>query len=210
MEKVKFKTRKLDSLIPYARNARTHTPEQVAKIAASIREFGFLNPVIVSNEGDIIAGHGRVLAARQLGLDEVPCIEESHLSESQRRAYILADNRLALDAGWDEEMLANEIKSIMDDGFNVELTGFSDDEIKQYAQDVMEQAIDDPTDDDEVAIDDSATVTELGDLWILGVHRLICGDSTQDSVVRTLFGNDSPNIMVTDPPYGVNYDAFHH
>lgn len=130
----KFETRKVSELIPYARNARTHSAEQVAKLAGSIKEFGFINPVIISNDGGILAGHGRVLAARRLGIEEVPCVVESHLSETQKRAYILADNRLALDAGWDEEMLACEIRDLQESDFDMDVTGFDGNEIDKYLQ----------------------------------------------------------------------------
>lgn len=135
MADVKFVMRDVDSLIPYARNARTHSPEQVAKIAGSIKEFGFLNPVIISSDGGIIAGHGRVMAAQKLGIKKVPCVEESHLTETQKRAYILADNRLALDAGWDDDMLRIEVQEL-DGTFDLSLTGFSDEEIERYSKEI--------------------------------------------------------------------------
>lgn len=151
-KQVSFSMRKVDDLIPYARNARTHTPEQVAKIAGSIKEFGFLNPVIISSDGGILAGHGRVLAAQKLGLKEVPCVEENHLSETQKRAYILADNRLALDAGWDEEMLRVEIKGLIDSGYDAEITGFTEDELRRYTNEIdeyMSETMDESTDGSE-------------------------------------------------------------
>lgn len=134
MADVKFVMRDVDSLIPYARNARTHSPEQVAKIAGSIKEFGFLNPVIISSDGGIIAGHGRVMAAQKLGIKKVPCVEESHLTETQKRAYILADNKIALDAGWDDEMLKVEFIELLDDKFDVSLTGFDTNDIEYYSK----------------------------------------------------------------------------
>lgn len=204
-----FEYRNVEDLIPYARNARTHSPEQVQKLAGSIKEFGFINPIIISEDGGVLAGHGRILAAQKLGIKRVPCIVESHLTESQKRAYILADNRLALDAGWDEEMLKIELGELKDLDFNLDLIGFSTDEIKQFMDG---DAFSDSTGNDEeetgeVEVDETAeAVTQPGDIWILGNHRLICGDCTNADVVSRLFGEDKPNLMVTDPPYGVNYD----
>lgn len=150
---VKFDMRKVDDLIPYARNARTHSPEQIAKLAGSIREFGFINPVIISSDGGILAGHGRVMAAQKLKMDEVPCIEESHLTDAQRRAYILADNRLALDAGWDDELLKVEIKELSDLDFDLSLTGFDEEELNRYINGVMEESISESTDDNTTPYD---------------------------------------------------------
>ena len=213
MEKTKetvFELRDVDDLIPYARNARTHSPEQVQKLAGSIKEFGFLNPVVISEDGGILAGHGRVMAAQKLGIKQVPCVVESHLTEAQRKAYILADNRLALDAGWDEEMLAVELKELkVDYDFDMDLLGFSDDELKQFGIDESIEDSFEPTKepDDEVEVDENVEpVTELGDVWILGDHRLICGDSRDADVVEKVMAGNKPNLMVTDPPYGVKYD----
>lgn len=204
-----FELRDVDDLIPYARNARTHSPEQVQKLAGSIKEFGFLNPVVISDDGGILAGHGRVLAAQKLGIKQVPCVVESHLTDVQKKAYILADNRLALDAGWDEEMLGVELKELkVDYNFDMDLLGFSDDELKQFG---IDEPIEDSFEhtkepDDEVEVDeDVEPVTKLGDVWILGEHRLICGDSRDVDVVEKVMAGNKPNLMITDPPYGVKY-----
>lgn len=205
-----FELRDVEDLIPYARNARTHSQEQIQKLAGSIKEFGFLNPVVISEDGGILAGHGRVMAAQKLGIKQVPCVVESHLTEAQRKAYILADNRLALDAGWDEEMLAVELKELkVDYDFDMDLLGFSDEELKQFGIDEPIEDSFEPTKepDDEVEVDESVEpVTELGDVWVLGDHRLICGDSRDADVVEKVMAGNKPNLMVTDPPYGVKYD----
>lgn len=190
-------------LIPYARNARTHSDEQVAKLAASIREFGFLNPVITDGENGILAGHGRILAAQKLGLESVPAIEAAHLTEAQRRAYILADNRLALDAGWDEDMLKIELADLDADGFDLDLTGFDMGEIGK----LMDEPREGLTDPDATPEARDEAVTVPGDVWLLGRHRLVCGDSTDADVVAKCLGGVEPHLMVTDPPYGVEYDA---
>lgn len=201
-----FVMRTTDSLIPYARNARTHSPDQIAKLAGSIKEFGFLSPVVISADGGILAGHGRVMAAQKLGLAEIPCIMENHLTETQRRAFILADNRLALDAGWDNDMLALELKDLADLNFDLNMLGFTDDEMSAL-QNLGDDLPDIPTDDAPVAVEETTNpVTQPGDVWLLGDHRLICGDSTNAEIVKRLFDNDKPNLMVTDPPYGINYE----
>ena len=167
--------RRCAALIPYARNARTHSGQHVAQIAASIREFGFTNPVLIDEEGGIIAGHGRVLAAHLLGLDEVPCIVLAHLSPAQRRAYVLADNKLALNAGWDLEMLSLEIGEIGEAGFDLNLTGFDEFELVE----LFAERTQGRTDPDDAPKPPAHPVAEPGDLWVLGRHRLLCGDSTQ-------------------------------
>lgn len=198
----------VDDLIPYARNARTHSPEQVAEIAASIKEFGFNNPVLLRDDKTIIAGHGRVMAARKLGLREVPCIYLSHLTEAQARAYVLADNQLATHAGWETEMLKLELDDLSALGFEPGLLGFGDDDLAALSAKVVEA-----TDvDAEPQIDKAEELrvkwgVETGQLWRLGDHRLLCGDSTlADDVTKALDGAE-PLLMVTDPPYGVEYDA---
>jgi DNA modification methylase len=193
--------RPLASLIPYARNARTHSDEQVAQIAASIKEFGWTNPVLVDGESGIIAGHGRVLAARQLGVDPVPCIELAGLSEAQRRAYILADNKLALNAGWDEALLRVELADLRGMAFDLSLIGFG--EAEQAAILNKTEGLTDP---DDAPAAPEHPVSELGDLWLLGRHRLLCGDSTVATDVERVLGAVEPHLMVTDPPYGVEYD----
>lgn len=208
---VTFEMRNIEDLVPYARNARTHSPSQISKLAGSIKEFGFLNPIIISEDGGILAGHGRVMAAEKLGLKEVPCITESHLTEAQKKAYILADNRLALDAGWDEELLKIELQELKDLDFDIDMIGFSEDEISEYLSDLQsdQDLIEDcSAPEEEQVIDENVPViTRLGDIWLLGDHRLICGDSTDPETIKRLFDGDNPNLMVTDPPYGVQYDA---
>ena len=196
--------RPLADLIPYARNSRTHSDGQVAQIAASIKEFGFTNPVLVDAEGGIIAGHGRVLAARKLGLAELPCIALGHLTPAQRRAYVIADNKLALNAGWDDAMLKLELGDLQGDGFDLNLLGFTGDELQALLADEGTEGLTDP--DDAPALQATA-VSHCGDVWLLGRHRIICGSSTEAHTVQKLLGMVRPHLMVTDPPYGVEYDA---
>ena len=197
-----YNTARVADLVPYARNARTHSDTQVAQIAASIREFGFTNPILVDGERGVIAGHGRLLAARKLGMAEVPTLELSHLTSAQRRAYVLADNRLALSAGWDEAMLRLELGDLQAEGFDLALTGFDCDEIVKLLFDERGGL----TDPDAVPPVPEAPVSEAGDVWLLGRHRLICGDATDASVVERVLAGVKPHLMVTDPPYGVEYD----
>ena len=197
-----YKPRPIASLIPYARNARTHSDTQVAQIAASIREFGFTNPVLVDADGGVIAGHGRLLAARKLGMTEVPTLELAHLTPAQRRAYVLADNRLALSAGWDEDLLRIELGDLQAEGFDLALTGFDLGEIAGYLADPTTGL----TDPDDVPPVPETPVSQKGDVWMLGRHRLICGDSTDPGVVERVLAGVRPHLMVTDPPYGVEYD----
>jgi DNA modification methylase len=196
----------VEKLIPYARNARTHSAEQVAQIAASIAEFGFVNPVLIGPDNVIIAGHARLLAARKLGMTEVPVIVLDHLTETQRRALVLADNRLALNAGWDEEMLRVELESIRDDGFDLELTGFSDDELEDLLRE-PEEVVAGNTDEDAVPEAPETAVTVPGDVWLLGDHRLLCGDATQIEAVEKVLAGGLADMVFTDPPYNVNYGA---
>jgi hypothetical protein len=193
---------RVDELVPHARNARTHSEAQVARIAASIREFGWTNPILVDGGRGVIAGHGRLLAARKLGMAEVPVIELAHLSEAQKRAYVLADNRLALDAGWDEEMLRIELGDLREQGFDLGLTGFDAEEIGRLLVD----AADGLTDPDQVPEAPETPVSRPGDLWVLGRHRLVCGDATDPAAVGRVLAGVRPHLMVTDPPYGVGYD----
>ena len=197
-----YKLAPVDALIPYARNARTHTPGQIAQIAASIREFGFTNPILIDGERGVIAGHGRLLAARQLGMDTVPTIELAHLTEAQKRAYVIADNRLALSAGWDDEMLRLELGDLQTVGFDLALTGFDIGEIDA----LFAAPTAGLTDPDEVPPVPDVPITRLGDIWVLGRHRLICGDSTDPAVVEQVLDGVRPHLMATDPPYGVGYD----
>jgi len=206
MKDLQVVTWPVDRLIPYARNARTHSDEQVAQIAASIAEFGWTNPILAGSDGIIIAGHARLLAARKLGMTEVPVIVLDHLTETQRRALVLADNRLALNAGWDEEMLRVELESIRDDGFDLELTGFSDDELEDLLRE-PEQVVAGNTDEDSVPEAPETAVTVPGDVWLLGDHRLLCGDATQLEAVEKVLAGGLADMVFTDPPYNVNYGA---
>ena len=192
----------LEKLKPYARNPRTHTPEQVAKVAASIVEFGFTNPILVDANQGIIAGHCRLMAAQKLSLTTVPVIELTHLSEAQKRAYVIADNRLALDAGWDMELLAGEFAALKEEGFDLELTGFSGDEIDELLDSGEAGGL---TDDDAAPSIPEEAVTVPGDVWTLGRHRLLCGDATVLSDSEKLMGDDLADCTWTDPPYNVNY-----
>lgn len=200
---LQIEQRRVADLIPYARNSRTHSDEQVAQIAASIREFGWTNPVLITSDGSLIAGHGRLLAARKLGLTEVPTIALDHLSETQRKALVIADNKLALNAGWDEQMLALEIGELASEDFDLALMGFSEDELARLTAEKTEGL----TDPNEVPEVPDEPVSVLGDVWILGKHRIVCGDSTDADVVAKCLNGVEPHLMVTDPPYGVEYDA---
>jgi DNA modification methylase len=197
----------ISELIPYANNSRTHSDEQVAQIAASIKEFGFNNPVLLDGANGIIAGHGRILAARKLGMDKVPAIELAHMTEAQRKAYIIADNKLALNAGWDMDLLTLEMTGLQDEGFDLSLIGFNDDELANIFVDKTEGL----TDPDAVPDVPDEPITKLGDVWILGKHRLMCGDSTSIDAVDTLMGGAKADMVFTDPPYGMfldtNYDG---
>jgi DNA modification methylase len=206
MKDLQVVTWPVERLIPYARNARTHSDEQVAQIAASIAEFGWTNPILAGLDGIIIAGHARLLAARKLGMTEVPVIVLDHLTETQRRALVLADNRLALNAGWDEEMLRIELESIRDDGFDLELTGFSDDELEDLLRE-PEEVVAGNTDEDAVPEAPETAVTVPGDVWLLGDHRLLCGDATQIEAVEKVLAGGLADMVFTDPPYNVNYGA---
>ncbi|WP_426954127.1 site-specific DNA-methyltransferase [Muricoccus radiodurans] len=202
-----IESRSLVSLLPYAGNARTHPPEQVAQIAASIAEFGFNVPVLVDDTGVLVAGHGRVLAARELGLDAVPAIRLGHLTPAQLRAYRLADNQIALNAGWDEAVLAQELRGLQDESFDLGLVGFGQEELDRLLapDDVAGDA--QAGDPDAPAPEPPANpVSRAGDLWLLGQHRLLCSDATSATDVARLLGGETPHLMVTDPPYGVEYD----
>jgi DNA modification methylase len=192
----------IDRLVPYARNARTHDEKQVAQIAASIREWGWTIPILVDEQGTIIAGHGRVLAARQLGIKEAPVMVARGWSEAQMRAYVLADNRLAENAGWDKQILMLEVDDLTTLGFDLSLVGFSDRELTSFAA-AQYRGLCDP---DEVPEAPAEPVSQVGDVWVLGAHRLVCGDCTDAAVVQCVLAGVSPHLMVTDPPYGVNYD----
>ena len=195
----------ISELIPYARNARTHDEKQVAQIAASIREFGFLSPIVVAGDNTILCGHGRFYAAQKLGLKKVPCVKEEYLTETQRRAYILADNKLALNAGWDNEMLAVELEELQGADFDVSLTGFGEDEIADLFVGEEQSAKDDEF--DLTAALEKASFVERGDIWTVGRHRLMCGDATSAGDVALLMDGKKANLIVTDPPYNVAFKA---
>jgi DNA modification methylase len=196
-----YKTVSVGKLVPYARNSRTHSPQQVDKIAASIREFGFLNPIIVDGDKGIIAGHGRLMAAQKLGMTEVPVVEAAHLTAAQKRAYVIADNRLALDAGWDNDMLKIELADLGGLDFDLSLTGFDVGELDALLADEGTEGL---TDDDAVPDVPAIPVTVEGDVWLLGRHRLMCGDSTSIDAVERLMAGVKPDLIHTDPPYGMN------
>lgn len=191
----------IDKLIPYARNSRTHSDEQVSQIAASIKEWGWTTPVLVDEDGSIIAGHGRIQAARRLKITQVPVMVARGWTEAQKRAYVIADNKLALNAGWDNELLALEFAELGEAGFDLELTGFTDDEIKAMMPEVAPEGLTDEDDVPDVPVD---PVSRVGDVWVLGKHRLMCGDSTVLEDVERLMAGVAPDCIHTDPPYGMN------
>lgn len=185
-EDLKVVYRKVSELIPYARNARTHSDEQIERIANSIKEFGWTNPILIDGENGIIAGHGRILAARKLGIEKVPTIELSGLTEAQKRAYIIADNRLALDAGWDEDILKLEFAELEKEGFELSKTGFSDEEINEMMADLDREVA--GVEDVDTPEPPKNPKTKRGEIWILGAHRLMCGDSTSVEDVQEVMG----------------------
>ncbi len=195
--------KQIDLLKPYPKNARTHTDAQVTEVANSISEFGWTNPILVGKDNVILAGHCRLLAAKKLGLSEVPTIDLSHMTKAQAQAYIIADNRLAQNAGWDNGMLSSEVKDLDDLGFDLSLLGFSADELEQLLKDPEDEV---EFGDGDAMPEDVETRCKPGDIWLLGNNRLMCGDSTNPEHVSRLLVDHAPNLMVTDPPYGVNYD----
>lgn len=198
----------IDLLKPYPRNARTHSKKQIRQIAASIERFGFTNPVLVSDRGEIIAGHGRVAAARLLGRKTVPTLSLSHLSDAERRAYVLADNKLAMNAGWDKEILAIELQALVDLEFDVELTGFSLAEVDLAIDEANEASIEGPLEpEDAVPAVTGEPVTRMGDIWHLGRHRLLCGDTRDVAAMDQLMGGERADLVFTDPPYNVAIDG---
>lgn len=192
----------VDALIPYAKNSRTHSEAQVSQIAGSIREFGFTNPVLIDADDGIIAGHGRVLAAHKLNLVDVPCIRLAHLTDTQRRAYIIADNKLALNAEWDDAMLSCEFADLLAAGYDTELTGFTADEIAALAPEEIPEG---KTDEDYVPEVQPDPISKPGDVWLLGKHRVMCGDSTSIDAVEVLMDGCLADQLITDPPYNVAY-----
>ena len=198
----KVERRPVADLMPRANNARTHSDEQIDQIVASIKEWGFTVPVLVDEDGVLIAGHGRVMAAQRMGLLDVPAMVASGWTESQKRAYVIADNQLALNAGWDDALLRSELGDLAELDFNLDLTGFSGVELTSFLTGVGD-GLTDPDDAPEAPVD---PVSALGDVWVLGNHRLICGDSTDADTVAKVFDGARPHLMVTDPPYGVDYD----
>ncbi len=194
----------IEKLVPYVNNARTHSPEQINKLRSSLREFGFINPVIIDREFGVIAGHGRILAAKEEGIEQVPCVFADHLTDAQKKAYILADNRMALDAGWDEELLRVEIEALQADDFDLALTGFDEKELAALFGDAPD------VQDDNFDVDaelEKPCVAKEGDIWQLGRHRLVCGDSTKPETFALLMGDRKANLVITDPPYNVNYEG---
>lgn len=194
----------INKLIPYVNNARTHSPEQITKLRSSLREFGFINPVLIDREFNVLAGHGRIAAAKEEGINEVPCVFVEHLSEAQKKAYILADNRMSLDAGWDDELLKVEMASLQEMGFDVGMTGFDESELADlFADDNNTSAKDD--DFDLTAALEKAAFVQRGDIWTVGRHRLMCGDATSAEDVAALMSGTKANLILTDPPYGVSF-----
>ena len=194
----------VSQLLPYANNARTHTPEQIMKLRASIREYGFADPIMIDEDCNILAGHGRLLAARDEGYTEVPCVPIEGLTEAQKKAYILANNRLAEDAGWDKELLTIELGGLLAAGYDLGITGFDTDELSE----LLDAGIDPQEDsfDIETALQ-KPPITKPGDLWLLGKHRLVCGDATEEQTFKLLMDGKQADLLVTDPPYNVDYEG---
>ena len=193
-----------EKLVPYVNNARTHSAEQIMKLRSSLREFGFINPIIIDKDYNIIAGHGRLMAAKDEGIREVPCVFVDYLTEAQKKAYILADNRMASDAGWDKELLKVEIEALQAEDFDLGLTGFDEKELASFFD------ADNDVHEDDFDVDaelEKPPVTKTGDVWLLGRHRLVCGDSTKEKTYTTLMKGEQANLVVTDPPYNVNYQG---
>ena len=194
----------ISKLVPYVNNARTHSPSQINKLRSSLREFGFINPVIIDRDYGVIAGHGRILAAKEEGITEVPCVFADHLTEAQKKAYIIADNRMAMDAGWDEELLRVEIEALQAENFDPLLTGFDEKELSKLFDDGLDAKEDDFDVEAELQ---KPTFSKSGDVWTLGRHRLVCGDSTKADTYEVLLGDTKANLIITDPPYNVNYEG---
>ena len=206
MDTTKFEQVPIDKLVPYARNARTHSKEQITQLRASLREFGFVSPAVIDSRYNILVGHGRVQAAREEGYTTVPCVFAENLTDAQKRAYILADNQLALGAGWDEEMLSVELSDLQDESFDISLLGFDSDELEKLMNDDSGKNVEDDDFNLSAALE-KASFVERGDIWTVGKHHLMCGDATSADDVNTLMGNKRANLIVTDPPYGVSFKA---
>ena len=194
----------INKLVPYVNNARTHSPEQITKLRSSLREFGFVNPVLIDREFNVLAGHGRIAAAKEEGIAEVPCVFVEHLSEAQKKAYILADNRMSLDAGWDDELLKVEMASLQEMGFDIGMTGFDESELADLFADGDKTSAKDDDFDLTAALEKAAFV-QRGDIWTVGRHRLMCGDATSAEDVAALMNGTKANLILTDPPYGVSF-----
>ena len=195
----------VEKLIPYVNNARTHSAEQILKLRSSLREFGFVNPIIVDRDFNVIAGHGRLMAAKEEGINEVPCVFVDHLSESQKKAYILADNRMAMDAGWDEELLKIEMEELQNLGYDLNFTGFDEKELAELFG-VNDKDVKDD-DFDLTAALEKASFVEKGDIWVVGKHKLMCGDATSSEDVSKLMEDKKANLILTDPPYNVSFKS---
>ena len=206
MNTERFEQVPIDKLVPYARNARTHSKEQIAQLRASLREFGFVSPAVIDADYNILVGHGRVQAAREEGYENVPCVFAENLTEAQKRAYILADNQLALNAGWDEEMLSVELSDLQDQSFDLSLLGFDAGELDKLLGTENEKDIADDDFDLTSALE-KASFVEPGDIWTVGRHRLMCGDATSPEDVEKLMDGKKANLVLTDPPYGVSFKA---
>lgn len=196
----------VEELIPYARNARTHSSAQITQIAASIKEFGFLAPIVIAEDNTILCGHGRFYAAQKLGLKKIPCVKESHLTKAQKRAYIIADNKLSINAGWDDELLAVELSDLQGEGVDLSITGFDEKELADLFDDKSKSDVEDDGYDLSAALEKAAFV-QRGDIWTVGRHRLMCGDATSTDDVAALMGGKRANLLLTDPPYGVSFKS---
>jgi DNA modification methylase len=195
----------VDELIPYSKNARMHSESQVAQIAASITEFGFTNPVLIDGKKGIIAGHGRLMAAKKLGIKKVPVVILDHLSELQKKAYIIADNKLAENASWNEEILASELADLKENDFDLDLIGFEDQELEKIFSSLYDQNED--QEKEEIPEAEENPISQSGDIWLLGNHKLICGDSCDQKTYQALLGNELADMLFTDPPYNINYSG---
>lgn len=206
MDTEKLEQVPIDKLVPYARNARTHSKEQIAQLRSSLREFGFVSPAVIDSDYNILVGHGRIAAAREEGYQTVPCVFAENLTEAQKRAYILADNQLALNAGWDEDMLSVELSDLQADDFDLSLLGFDEKDLEKLMMDPDDTGAKDDDFDLSAALE-KASFVEKGDLWTVGKHRLLCGDATSAKDVDTLMAGKTANLILTDPPYGVSFKA---